>query len=316
MARPAVKDATTAAVIGTGLIGGAWATLFLASGLDVRASDPSPQGEAHLHKIIERGWPVMKRLGLKPGADPGRVSFFKDPREAVRGAHFVQENAPEKLDLKIDVLAELDAAMPADVVLSSSTSGFLPSKLQAKCKHPARVVVGHPFNPPYLVPLVEVVGGAKTEQWAVDWAADFYARVGKRPLKLKREIEGFVANRLQAAIFKEAIHLAKMDVATIADIDAAIAAGPGLRWALMGPFLTFHLARQGGIEDFIDLFVGEFNRYGLADGPMNVDRPAHKAMVEGTHAEASGRSLDTLSKTRDQGLIELIEMLRTKDLPR
>ncbi|MFN0043317.1 MAG: 3-hydroxyacyl-CoA dehydrogenase NAD-binding domain-containing protein [Alphaproteobacteria bacterium] len=315
MARPKADQVTCAAVIGTGLIGGAWAALFLSRGIAVRASDPSPQGEAHLHKIIDRAWPVLERLGLAPDADRARVRFFKDQREALDGAQFVQENAPEKLNLKIELLAEIDAVLPPDIVLSSSTSGFLPSRLQSKCTHPARVVVGHPFNPPYLVPLVEVAGGEKTEQWAIDWAADFYAHVGKRPLKLKREIAGFVANRLQAAIFREMIHLTKLDIASIADIDAAIAHGPGLRWAIMGPALTFHLARQTGIEDFIHLFAGEFNTYGLASGDTVVDADTYRRMVEGTHDEAAGRSLDALSKTRDESLIGIRRLLAGMDLP-
>lgn len=316
MARPNPAAVKRVAVIGTGLIGGAWAALCLARGIEVRASDPSPNGEAHLKKIIARGWPVLERLGLAPGASPARYTFHEDPLEAIEGAEFVQENAPEDEALKVDLLAKIDAALPPDIVLSSSTSGFLPSRLYAKCRYPERVVVGHPFNPPYLIPLVEVVGGPKTAKDAIDWAADFYARLGKRPLKLNREIEGFVANRLQAAIFREIIHLAREDIASIADIDAAVSQGPGLRWAVMGPCLTFHLARQTGIKDFIDLFAAMFNDYNLASGRTEVDRTTYNRMVEGTLAEAGARSLDKLSAARDEAVLGFIEALRAQDVPR
>ena len=218
--------------------------------------------------------------------------------------------------MKQDVLAATEAGLADDIVIASSTSGLMPSRLALKLKKPERFVAGHPFNPPYLIPLVEVCGGEATEQWAVDWAADFYAAMGKRPLKMKREIRGFIANRLQAAVFREVINLAKLDIASIADIDAAIAHGPGPRWAIMGPCLTFHLARQTGIEDFIHLFANEFNTYDLAEGETKVDEATFDRMVKGTYEEAGGRSLDVLSRTRDDVLIGLIELLRDRDLPR
>lgn len=315
MARPAPDQVRRVAVIGTGLIGGAWAALFLSRGLEVSASDPSPDGEKTLRKMIARGWPVLEKLGLQPGADPGRFTFTADPVKAVEGCQFVQESAPEKEAVKAALVASLEKGLAPDTVIASSASALLPSRIQAQCKHPGRVIVGHPFNPPYLIPLVEVVGGEKTAPEALDWASAFYAHCGKRPLKLKREIAGFVANRLQGAVYREIINLARLDVASMADIDAAIAQGPGLRWAVMGPSLNFHLARQTGIWDFLDSFAAEFNTYDLADGKTAIDRGTHKRMVDGVVEAAGGRSNDGLARERDKAIIDLIETLRGRDLP-
>ncbi len=231
------------AVIGTGVIGASWAAQFLAAGLDVTASDPAPGAEDRLVDSIEAHWPVLERLGLAPGASQERLRFFSDPALAVSEADFVQENGPERIDVKHEVFAVLDAAAPAEAVIASSSSGLSASAMQNACAgHPERVVVGHPFNPPHLVPLVEVVAGSQTSEDAVELAMAFYARIGKKPIRVRKELPGHVTNRLQAALWREAYWLVEQGAATVADIDVAISSGPGLRWALLGPFVTQHLS--------------------------------------------------------------------------
>lgn len=235
------------AVIGTGVIGAAWAAKFLSCGLDVTASDPAPDAEERLHAAVAAHWPVLERIGLEPGASLDRVRFVRDPATAVSDADFVQENGPEREEIKTALLAELDAAAPADVVIASSSSGLLPSVIQQECRvHPERVLVGHPFHPAHLVPLVEVVPGRLTSEAAVAAAMAFYHDIGKRPIRLRMELPGYVTNRLQAALWREAYSLVDRGAATVADIDAAISSGPGLRWALLGPFVTQHLSGGAG----------------------------------------------------------------------
>src|SRR4051812_1718470 len=245
------------AVIGAGTIGASWAAIFLARGLDVAATDPSPNGEAFARRFIGNAWPALQKLGLvAPGADQKRISFHKTPAEALKGAEFVQESGPEREDLKIELFREIDAAAPKEVVIASSSSGLLISRVVVKCRHPERCVIGHPFNPPHLIPLVEVVGGEKTSQEAIDAAMNFYREIGKHPIRINKEVRGHVANRLQAALWREAVHLVTEGVVSVADADAAIAYGPGLRWALMGPHLTFHLAGgEGGMTHFMSHLV-------------------------------------------------------------
>ncbi|HYM73567.1 MAG TPA: 3-hydroxyacyl-CoA dehydrogenase NAD-binding domain-containing protein, partial [Stellaceae bacterium] len=255
MTQPAVNRV---AVIGAGTIGASWAAVFLARGLTVRASDPAPGAEEFLHGFIAAAWPSLARLGELPAEPPwAALSFHPDPESALAGAEFVQESAPEREDLKRALLARLDAALDPAIVIASSSSGLLMSRIQLDCRHPERCVIGHPFNPPHLVPLVEVVGGGKTGREAIRTALAFYAAIGKQPIHIRREVAGHVPNRLQAALRREAVHLVAEGVASVADVDTAISAGPGLRWALMGPHLTFHLAGGvGGIAHFLDQFSG------------------------------------------------------------
>jgi carnitine 3-dehydrogenase len=234
----------TVAVVGTGVIGASWAALFLANGLDVVATDPAPGAEERLRADVAT-------TGL---AARGRLTFVGDVAEAVADADFVQENGPERIDVKHAVFAALDAAARPDVVLASSSSGLLPSVIATACTaHPERVLVGHPFNPPHLLPLVEVVPGERTAEAAVDQAMAFYTALGKKPIRLRHELPGHVANRLQAALWREAYSLVDRGVATVADIDTAIANGPGLRWALLGPFAVQHLSGgRGGIAHVLE----------------------------------------------------------------
>ena len=234
------------AVVGTGVIGASWAAWFLAQGLDVDATDPSPGAEARLREAVAQHWPTLERFGLAQGASMERLRFHASLEDALRDADFVQENGPERLDFKIDLFRRMDAAAPLHAILASSSSGLTVSGMQSGCAHPDRVVLGHPFNPPHLIPLVEVIGGERTSADAVERAMAFYAAIGKRPIHVKREVKGHIANRLQAALWREAFHLVDQGVASVADIDTAISQGPGLRWAVMGPFMNLHLSGGAG----------------------------------------------------------------------
>ena len=240
---------TTVAIVGTGVIGASWAAHFLGRGLDVVATDPAPGAAERLRAEVAAHWPTVTAFGLAGGASPERLTFVADLAEAVADADFVQENGPERLDVKHTLFATIDAATRPDVVLASSSSGLLPTAIAQGCpKHPERVVVGHPFNPPHVVPLVEVVPGEATAEWAADAAMTFYAEAGKKPIRLRAELPGHLANRLQAALWREAYSLVDRGVATVSDIDTAIAHGPGLRWAVLGPFANQHLSGgPGGI---------------------------------------------------------------------
>lgn len=299
-----------AGVVGAGVIGSGWALHFLRMGLDVDVYDPAPHAERDLLRMLDETWPVLERLGLRDGAGPDRLSFHADLAAAVRDADVVQENAPEDGRVKRSVLAAIDRAARPDAVIASSTSGFAMTMMQADCAHPERCVVGHPFNPPYLIPLVEVVGGEQTDPAAVDWLAAFYAAVGKRPLRLSRELPGFVGNRLQEAVWREALHMVAAGEATVEEIDEAMAFGPGLRWAQMGPCLTFHLAGGGGgmahmLDHFGPALLEPWTR--LPAPPLTPQ--LRDRMVEGCLREAGGRSIAELERRRDEFLAELLGLV-------
>jgi carnitine 3-dehydrogenase len=297
-------------IVGAGVIGGGWALHFLRTGFDVDVYDPGPPARDGLLRMLESAWPVLERLGLRDGASPDRLTFHGTLADAVGGADMVQENSPEDAAVKRRVLADIDAAAPPEVVIASSTSGFAMTMLQADCRNPQRCVVGHPFNPPYLIPLVEVVGGEKTDPAAVDWLTRFYASAGKQPLTLSRELPGFVGNRLQEALWREALHMVAAGEATVEEIDASIAWGPGLRWAQMGPCLTFHLAGgTGGMAHMLDHFgaalLEPWTR--LQAPPLTPE--LRQRMIDGCLREASGRSITELERQRDEFLAELIPLL-------
>jgi carnitine 3-dehydrogenase len=298
------------AVVGTGTIGGGWAAHFLRKGFDVIAYDPFPGAEERLRAGIADAWPALQRLGLADGASPQRLTVASSLAEALAEADFVQESTPEVLDRKIALLAEIDEVTPPGVVVASSTSGFAMTEMQAQCRTPERFVVGHPFNPPYLIPVVEVVGGKATSPAAVDWAAQFYAYAGKVPLRLERELPGFVANRLQEAMWYEALNMVAADEATVDQIDAAVTYGPGLRWALMGPCLTFHLAGgPGGMATMLDHFGPHLTQAWTRNTAPEVTPALRDRMVAGCEAEAAGRSMTELVRQRDDFLVELLLLL-------
>ena len=299
------------AVIGAGTIGASWAAIFLARGFEVAASDPSPQGESFARRFIGNAWPTLEKLGwVAPGASAERITFHATPAAAVKGAEFVQESGPEREDLKIELFAEIDGALPKDVVIASSSSGLLISRVTVKCKHPERCVIGHPFNPPHLIPLVEVVGGQKTSAAAIETAMKFYKEIGKHPIRINKEVKGHVANRLQAALWREAVHLVAEGVVSVADADAAIAYGPGLRWALMGPHLTFHLAGgEGGMTHFMShLAAGPVQSWMDDLGTTRLTAPVQKTIIDGVAEEAGNRSIADLQRWRDRKLIDILKV--------
>jgi len=298
------------AVIGAGIIGASWAAYFLGRGFEVGAYDPAPEGEAFGRRFIDNAWPTLEKLkAVLPGADRKRFEFFKEPAAAADGAEFVQESGPEREDLKIELFATLDAVLPPTTAIATSSSGLLISRVSAKCKHPQRCVIGHPFNPPHLIPLVEVVGGARTSPEVISTAMNFYREIGKRPIHIKKEVRGHVANRLQAALWREAVHLVNEDVVSVADADAAIAYGPGLRWALMGPNLTFHMAGgQGGMRHFLD-HIGPAIQGWMDDlGAPRLTATTQQKLIDGVAEEAAGRSMDDLQRWRDRKLIEILKV--------
>lgn len=243
-----LSDIKRVAVVGTGVIGASWAAYFLAHGLEVSATDPGPGAQERLFAAVRQHWPTLVQMGLAPGASLDKLVFHDHLEDAIAGVDFVQENGPEREDLKMALFRRMDAALPGHVILASSSSGLLMSTVQAACRSPQRVVLGHPFNPPHMIPLVEVIGGEHTSPETVRQAMDFYAAIGKKPIHPLKEVKGHIANRLQAALWREAFHLVEQGVATTEDIDTAIAYGPGLRWALMGPYLNLHLSGgTGGI---------------------------------------------------------------------
>src|ERR1700738_4100239 len=252
------KPIRRVAIIGTGVIGASWTALFLAKGLDVIATDIAPDAETSLRRFVKAAWPALERLGLAPGASQSRLTFTADMTAAVLAADFVQENGPERIDFKKKLYRQLDELLPADVIIASSSSGLTMSAIQSDCPlHPERCVIGHPFNPPHLVPLVEIVGGAKTSEATIRRASEFYDALGKQTVRLHKEVPGHVANRLQAALAREVYHLVAEGVVSVADVDAALSWGPGLRWGIMGQVLLNHLGGgQGGIEHFFQQFTG------------------------------------------------------------
>lgn len=298
------------AVVGTGTVGASWAAYFLAHGLEVVATDPGPGAEAALRHSVEAAWPALEQLGLAPGASPDRLRFVPDVRGAVQGADFVQESAPEREALKVELVRAIDEHCPPEVVIASSSSGLLVSRISAAASHPERCLIGHPFNPPHLMPLVEVVGGAATSAGAVGTALSFYRGIGKRPIHLRREVVGHVANRIQAAIFREALHLLDEGVASLADIDAAVLYGPGIRWALMGPFLTFHLAGgAGGIEHFLDHLTEAYNTWFADLGEGSITPARAREIVRGVHEEIGERAMTELVSRRDEALVKLLSTI-------
>lgn len=310
MERTETSEVRRVAVIGAGLIGSGWAAQFLARGLDVAASDPDPAAEAKLRATVDAAWPALERLGLSPGASRARLSFTQDAELAVADADFVQESAPEIEEVKIDLLARIDAAARKDVLIASSSSGFLPTRLQARAARPGRILIGHPFNPVYLLPLVEVVGGKRTYDDSVTRALAFYRSLGKHPLRVRREVEGYIADRLQEAMWREALHMVADGIATTAEIDAAIQHGPGLRLAIMGPCLTFHLAGgRGGMEHMLEQFGPALSLpWTRLEAPALTDE-LRKRMIDGTGAQAEGTTVEALEQERDRCLIEILAVL-------
>ena len=297
------------AVVATGVIGASWVSAFLARGLEVVATDPAPDAEPRLRATVASHWPAMEAAGLAPGASLDKLEFTVSLEEAVASAGFVQENGPEQLDFKRELFRRIDAAAPPRAILASSSSTLTASAFQGACeRHPERVVLGHPFNPPHLIPLVEVAGGTRTSAEAIERTLAFYRQAGKHPIHLKKEVPGHVANRLQAALWQEALHLVQSGVASVADVDAAIAHGPGLRWALLGPFLNLHLSGgEGGIAALFDKPLWQAVEALWRDlGRVTVDPTLAAAVAAGVRDEMSSLDPAQMARERDALLQALL----------
>src|ERR1700686_4605654 len=301
------------AIIGTGVIGASWTALFLANGLEVVATDVAPDAEAALKRFVDAAWPALKRLGLAPNASQSNLRFTADLPAAVKNADFVQENGPERIDFKKKLYGQLDGLLPPDVIIASSSSGLTMSEIQSGCpSHPERCVIAHPFNPPHLIPLVEIVGGAKTSEATIRRAAEFYTSIGQRTVRLNKEVPGHVANRLQAALAREVYYLVADGIVSAADVDTALCWGPGLRWGIMGNMMINHLGGgPGGIEHFFQQFTGPMTAWWKVLGQPVLTPEVQKKLIDSVHAEAGTRTIDELEAQRDEVLLGLIE-LRSK----
>jgi 3-hydroxyacyl-CoA dehydrogenase len=305
------------AIVGTGVIGASWAAQYLARGYDVVATDPAPNAEENLRNYVAEAWELLTVIGLTPGASRERLSFTANMQNALANADFVQENAPERPEFKAKLFAEMDDATPLDSIIASSSSGITPSVMQAKCKHPERVLVGHPFNPPHIIPLVEVVGGTKTSPEAIQRAIAFYASIGKKPILLNKELPGHVANRLQVALYREVMYLIQQGVLSVADADHAVSYGPGLRWGVMGPSLQWHLGGgAGGIKHFMDQFMDPMAAQIKALGTPDVTPALKTTIAEGVLQEAGNRSVEELAQGENELLVKLLQMRAQQEEPR
>ncbi|MCB9136027.1 MAG: thioesterase family protein [Anaerolineales bacterium] len=306
---------THLAIIGTGVIGTGWAAHFLRHGITVTAYDPAPDAETRLRQKIETVWPTLARLGLHPEASPDKLHFAPTLEQAVADAQFIQENVPERLPLKIATLTAIDAAAPPDSLIASSTSGYGMTEMAVNIRHPERCVVAHPFNPPYLMPVVEVVAGAQTSPAYHQRAVDIYRLTGKQPLKLTKEIPGFVADRIMEAVWREILHMIDNDMATVEEIDMSVRYGPGLRWAMMGPLTVLHLGGgEGGMAHLIHQFGPSLQSpWTFLQAPELTDELAQK-VIDGCNRLTEGTPIHQLEAERDDLLIRLLDLLEKSRL--
>ena len=298
------------AIIGTGVIGASWTALYLARGLQVAATDIAPNAEAGLRKFVETAWPALTRLGLSPGASQSNLKFTAALAQAVSGVDLVQENGPERIDFKQKLYGQLDEVLPPEAMIASSSSGLTMSEIQkGAASHPERCVIAHPFNPPHLIPLVEIVGGAKTSEATIRRAEEFYTSIGQRTVRVNREMPGHVANRLQAALAREIYYLVAEGVVSAADVDTALCWGPGLRWGIMGNMMLNHLGGgPGGIEHFFQQFSGPMTAWWKTLGAPVLTPEVQKKLIDSVHAEVGSRTIGELETERDEVLLGLLEL--------
>ncbi|QXH56940.1 L-carnitine dehydrogenase [Pseudomonas maumuensis] len=309
---PFITDIKTFAALGSGVIGSGWVARALAHGLDVIAWDPAPGAETALRKRITNAWPALQKQGLAPGASQDRLRFVSTIEECVRGADFIQESAPERLDLKLDLHAKISAAAKPDAIIGSSTSGLLPSEFYESATHPERCVVGHPFNPVYLLPLVEIVGGRNTSAEAIEAAKVIYTSLGMRPLHVRKEVPGFIADRLLEALWREALHLVNDGVASTGEIDDAIRFGAGLRWSFMGTFLTYTLAGgDAGMRHFMAQFGPALKLPWTYLPAPELTEKLIDDVVEGTAEQLGERSIAALERYRDDTLLAVLDAVKS-----
>ncbi|OAI95121.1 MULTISPECIES: L-carnitine dehydrogenase [Pseudomonas] len=307
-----ITDIKTFAALGSGVIGSGWVARALANGLDVVAWDPAPGAEQALRKRIANAWPALEKQGLKPGASQSRLRFVATIEECVRDADFIQESAPERLDLKLDLHGRISAAAKPNALIASSTSGLLPSEFYESSTHPERCIVGHPFNPVYLLPLVEIVGGRNTSPQAIEAARQVYASLGMQPLHVRKEVPGFIADRLLEALWREALHLVNDGVATTGEIDDAIRFGAGLRWSFMGTFLTYTLAGgDAGMRHFMAQFGPALQLPWTYLPAPELTEELIDAVVDGTSEQRGERSIASLERYRDDCLLAVLDAVKT-----
>jgi len=304
------KTIHSVAVVGTGVIGASWTALFLAKGLQVVATDITPSAEGPLRKFVQTAWPALQRLGLSPGASQSNLTFTLALPQAVVDADLVQENGPERIDFKQKLYGQLDEMLPPDVIIASSSSGLRMSEIQSGAgSHPERCIIAHPFNPPHLIPLVEIVGGEKTSEETIRRATEFYKSIGKKTVRLNKEVPGHVANRLQAALGREVYHLVADGVVSAADADTALSWGPGLRWGVMGNMMLNHLAGgSGGIEHFFQQFIGPMTAWWKVLGSPLLTPEVQTKLAESVQAEVGARTVAELEAERDDLLLGLLEL--------
>jgi 3-hydroxyacyl-CoA dehydrogenase len=310
------REVKVVALVGAGSVGKSWAALYLAQGYEVVVTDPAPAFEQELRRFVSDAWPALRRLQPAAAAAPPLhlLSIAASPTEAAARADLVHENAPENPPLKIRLIAELDAAMPKECLILSSTGGIGATVLQSQCRFPGRVLVAHPFNPPHIIPLVEIVGGAATDPAAVQWTKAFLRGLGKRPIVLRREVRGHLANRLQAALLREAFHCLVEEVASAQDIDDAVRYGLGLRWALMGGLMTFHLAGgEGGAAHTLDLAGEAFEAWWADLGNLHLTPDVRTRIIAGAAEIAGTRPLAEWIRWRDEHLIGIIQCADTAE---
>ncbi|MCG3420082.1 3-hydroxyacyl-CoA dehydrogenase NAD-binding domain-containing protein [Oceanobacillus jordanicus] len=305
-----MSQSTTVAVIGTGVIGNGWIGRFLAQGLDVIAFDPAEGAEERTRQVIQQVWPSLEKLGLAEGASQKRLTFVPTIEEAVQNAAVIQENVPEREDIKKSVLTSIDQHAKPDAIIGSSTSGIMATTLQQGLQYPGRVIVAHPFNPVYLLPLVELVGGEETDTALMERAKAFYQSIEMKPLVINKEIEGHVADRLMEALWREALHLVNDGIATTEEIDAAIIYGAGLRWAQMGPFLTFHLAGgDQGMRHMLEQFGPALKKpWTKLEAPELTDELKEK-VIEGCESHAGDVPISELEDKRNEFLVKLLDLV-------
>src|SRR6201987_3039999 len=303
------------AIIGTGVIGASSTALYVAKGLKVGATDVAPNAEAALRKFVDTAWPALRRLGLSAGASQSNLKFTAALAQAVDGVDLVQENGPERIDFKQKLYGQLDELLAPDVIIASSSSGLTMSEIQkGAASHPERCVIAHPFNPPHLVPLVEIVGGAKTSEETIRAASEFYTSIGQKTVRLNKEMPGHVANRLQGALAREVYYLGSEGVVSAADVDTALSWGPGLRWGIMGNMMLNHLGGgPGGIEHFFQQFTGPMTAWWKTLGSPGLTPEVQKKLIQSVHAEAGSRTIEELEAKRDEVLLGLIELRKKAD---
>lgn len=307
MPRPEPESARVIASLGAGPIGAGWAAFFLARGFDVTAYLHDPAERPAFDAVVDTAWRSLGALGLESGASRDRLTVTSDLEAAVAGAEFVQESTPERLEIKQALYERLGDIVPPDIIIASSTSGLTMTEIQARCPTPERTVVGHPFNPPYLLPLVEIVGGQRSDPAAIEWTRAFYAAAGKAPLVMKKEVPGFVATRLQEALWREALHMVANGEATPEDIDTALINGPGPRMAVLGQCMAFHVAcGAGGMATNLDQFGPALKLPWTRLEAPELSRELRDRMVEGCDAMAAGRPFDELAAERDRAIVGIL----------